>query len=123
MLRLKDGERVKIIERPAIPADTKSGLYYGYYGGLTGTVFKIYGSGENAQAALDIDLESLPEDVAKRHREVRDQMRSGLTGEAKRLSAPGGEQEFRLRYVLLVAVGDVTRKMTALPEKVSRQAA
>jgi hypothetical protein len=113
MLRVKEGDRVLIVQRVPTAADVKSGLYYSYYGGLSGTVFKIYGKGETAQAAIDIDLESLPEDVARRHLNTRDEMVSHLTGEAKRASLPGGEHPFRLRYVLLVAVADLTRKLAS----------
>ena len=117
MLRLKDGERVRITSRPATPADLKSGLYYNYYANLSGAVFKVYGSGESTQIAVDVDIDCLPEEIIKRHLAVRDEMRSNLTGEAKRLSAPGAmrrgyapEQEFRLRYVVLVAAADLSRK-------------
>lgn len=112
MLRVKEGDRVRIVQRVPTAADIKSGLYYSYYGGLSGTVFKIYGKGETAQTAIDIDLESLPEDVARRHLNTRDEMLSHLTGEAKRASQPGGERPFRLRYVLLVSIADLTRKLT-----------
>ena len=113
MLSLKDGDRVRIAARSATSADLKSGLYYNYYANLSGAVFKIYGSGETTQIAVDVDLDCLPEDIAKRHLAVRDEMRSNLTGEAKRLSAPGAEQEFRLRYVVLVAASDLSRKAAA----------
>ncbi|HLV81158.1 MAG TPA: hypothetical protein VKT32_12800 [Chthonomonadaceae bacterium] len=112
----KEGDRVRIVRRPATPADAKTGLYYGYYGGLSGTLFKLYGRGEAAQAAVEVDLESLPEDVARRHLEVRDQMRAALTGAARRASAPGAEHEFRLRYVLLVALTDLQRSPLARPK-------
>ena len=115
MLRLKEGDRVRLVDRAPTPSDARTGLYYSYYRGLTGTVFKIYGSGAGAQAAVDVDLLSLPEDVARRHLDMRDQMRANLTGEAKRLSAPGAEQEFHLRYVILVAVADLTRPPAARP--------
>ena len=113
MLRLKDGDPVRIASRPATPADLKSGLYYNFYANLCGTVFKMYGSGEAAQIAVDVDLDCLPTEIAQRHLAVRDEMRSNLTGEAKRLSAPGAEQEFRLRYVILVAASDLSRRAAA----------
>ncbi len=113
MLRIREGEAIRIVDRVTTPSDTKSGLYYGYYRNLSGTVFKIYGQGESAQAAIDVDTESLPEDVARRHHEVRDQMRANLSGEAKRQSGPGMEQEFRLRYVVLVALADLVRDRAA----------
>ena len=110
MLRLKDGDRVRVAARPATPADAKSGLYYNHYSNLSGTVFKVYGSGETAQIALDVDLDCLPEEVVARHLGLRDKMRAELTGEAKRMSAAGADCEFRLRYVILVSVCDLTRK-------------
>jgi hypothetical protein len=109
MQRWKEGDRVRITERTATPADTKTGLYYNYYAGLTGTVFKLYGNGPGTQAAIEVDITSLPDDVARRHREVRDQMLSSLTGDARRQSLVGGAHEFNLRYVILVGIGDLTR--------------
>ena len=113
MAAFKEGDRVCIVERTPTAADTKSGLYYGYYRGLIGTIFKIYGNGDTAQAAIEIDPDSLPEDVSRRHLETRDRMLDSLTGEAKRASVPGAENEFRLRYVILVAIADLIRKSPA----------
>lgn len=117
MLRLKEGDPVRLVSRTPTPADTKSGLYYGYYAGLFGTVFKLYGRGETAQAAVEVAIESLPEDVARRHLEVRDRMRAGMTGETRRA---GAEHAFRLRYVILVAVSDLLRSPVASVERTSR---
>ena len=110
MLRLQEGEAVKIVERPAVAADAKSGLYFAHYKNLSGTIFKLYGSGETQQAAVDVDLETLPEDVSRRHLETRDAMYQSLTGDAKKQSAPGMPGEFRLRYIVLVGVADLKRR-------------
>lgn len=107
MIRFKEGDPVCIIDRAATSADTKSGLYYGFYRNLAGTVFKLYGSGDTAQAAVEVDIASLPEEIAVRHLETRDRMRDQLTGEAKRAAMPGGETPFHLRYVILVALADL----------------
>jgi len=109
MLRLKEGECVRIVDRPVTAADVKSGLFYNHYRNLAGTVFKLYGAGQTQQAAIDVMHETLPPEVAERHRELTDRLRAGLTGEARRNSGPGGENEFRLRYVVLVAVSDLAR--------------
>ncbi len=111
MLRLKEGDAVRIVDREPTQADLRSGLYYNHYRNLAGTVFKLYGAGESQQAAVDVGLESLPVEVAARHREVTDQMRANLTGEARRGSGPGGENEFRLRYVVLVSSADLVRRL------------
>ncbi len=110
---LKEGDRVQIVDRAPTVADARTGLYYNFYRGLRGTVFKIYGDGPTAQAAVDVDLDSLPEEIACRHLETRDRMRATLNGDAKRTSAPGMEHEFRLLYVVLVAVSDLIRKQTS----------
>ncbi len=114
MLRLQEGEAVKIVERPAVAADAKSGLYFSHYRNLSGTVFKLYGTGETQQAAIDVDLDSLPEDVSRRHLETRDLMYQSLTGDAKKLSAPGTPGEFRLRYIVLVSIADLKRRTVTL---------
>ena len=111
MLHLKEGEAVRIVDRASIAADTKSGLYYGHYKNLEGVVFKLYGSGDAQQAAIDVALDSLPEDVARRHLETRDLMFNSLTAEARKQSAPGQPGEFRLRYIVLVNVGDLKRRL------------
>jgi hypothetical protein len=108
MLRLKEGDSVRICSRPATPQDVKLGLYFNHYSHLTGTIFKIYGKGETAQAAIDIDIESLPEDIAKRHQETRDSMLRTMNGERTR-SNPA-DDNFRLRYVILVAMSDLARQ-------------
>ncbi len=104
---LKEGEAVCIVERAATAADAKSGLYFGHYRNLSGTIFKLYGSGEDGQAAIDIDLESLPAEVAQRHLETRDLMFNSLPAESRRQSANGTASPFRLRYIVLVGIRDI----------------
>lgn len=103
----KEGDRIRVVDRAQTNSDAKTGLYYNYYRGLTGTIFKLYGDGDNAQAAIDVDIDSLPEAVAKRHLDTRDLMRSNFTSDARRSV---GELDFRLRYVILIAVSDLARK-------------
>ena len=116
MLHLKEGEPVCILERPATAADLKSGLYFPHYRNLSGTVFKIYGTGETQQAAIDINIDSLPEEIARRHQETRDQMFNSQSPDARKQSAPGMPAEFHLRYIVLISVNDLQRrKKTAAP--------
>ena len=110
MLHLKEGEPVRIIERPATAADIKAGLYFAHYRNLSGTVFKLYGTGETQQAAVDVDLDSLPDDVAHRHRETRDLMFNSQPPEARKQSAPGMPAAFHLRYIILTSVNDLKRR-------------
>ncbi len=109
MARIQAGDRVQIIDREATPQDLKSGLYFPHYGGLHGQVQKVYGQNE---VAVEVDLETLPEAVWKRHMDARDQMRrrwlDGLPEEQRRKLTPE-QKEFRLRYVVLVAQSDLRK--------------
>jgi ribosomal protein L21E len=105
--RFKEGDRVQIAEREATAEDVKSGLYYPHFGGLTGIVQKVYETGD---ASIEVDLTSLPEEVAHRHEEMRLTMQTkwldGLSEEARnRLS--DAERNFNLRYTLLTSVSDL----------------
>ncbi len=107
MLRWKEGDRAQIVDRAATPADTKSQLFYNHYRKMTGTVLKLYGSGETMQVALDVDIAALPEEIAVRHRETRKDMFDSLPPAIRRAAVPG--EEFHLRYVVLVALADLVR--------------
>ena len=103
-----EGDAVRFADRDATAADTKSGLFYPYYRGLTGTVVKLY---SDSTAAVAVDTDSLPDDIRKRHQAGTDAMRQkwldGLSEEGRnKLSA--AEKKFSLRYSLLVSVSDLT---------------
>ncbi len=69
MSQIKAGERVKIVDRDMTLADTKSGLYYDYFRNLTGKVQYIY---DDKTVCVNIELDSLPEDIRTRHLEVQE---------------------------------------------------
>ncbi len=105
---MTSGTPVRIADREAGTADTKSGLFYPYYRGLTGTVTKDYADGT---VSLTVDADSLPEEIRKRHQTGTEAMRTkwldGLSDEARnKLSA--AEKKFSLRYSLLVGAEDLT---------------
>ena len=104
----KEGDRVQIADRTATADDAKSGLFYDYFRGLTGTIQKIYATDE---AAIEIEPESLDEAVARRHGDVQEQMKSrwmdNLSEEARNRLEPA-ERDFRLRYSVLVTLKDLT---------------
>ena len=114
MIRWKEGDRAQIVDRAATAADTKSQLFYNHYRSLTGTVLKLYGTGETMQAAIDIDLDTLPEEIAARHHETRDRMGETLPGATRRPAASSPpEPPFRLRYVVLINLADIKRSSAA----------
>ena len=110
MANLRTGDRVRIADRPANPQDLKSGLFFNHYRGLPGSVQKVY---KDLQVAVEVELDALPEDVWKRHMATRDQMRQrwldGLADDVRRKLTPE-QKEFQLRYVVLVAAGDLEKR-------------
>lgn len=108
-MKVQEGDYVRIVEREVTPADLKSGLYYPFFGGVAGTVDKIY---ENGEAAVKVDLETLPAEMVKRHTEVQDSIKrkwlQGLSGEARNRLTPE-EKRFTLAYALLVQDTDLEK--------------
>jgi hypothetical protein len=107
MATIKQGSRVRVVTRAATADDSKSGLYYPHFAGLTGTVQHIY---EHDEVAVEIEPESLTAEVRARHASVREQMKTkwldGLSEEGRsRLTER--EKDFRLRYVILVSKKDL----------------
>jgi hypothetical protein len=110
MANLKAGDRVKISNRETTVHDAKTGLFYGHFRGLVGAVQKVFKTGE---VAVEVELEALPEDIWKRHMQVRDQMRKrwldGLADDVRRKLTPE-QKTFELRYVVLVAAQDLEKR-------------
>ena len=118
---LASGTPIRLAERETVGADTKSGLFYPYYRGLTGTVTKDYGDGT---VSVSVDASSLPEEIRVRHQTGTEAMRTkwldGLSDEARnKLSA--AEKKFSLRYSLLAAKEDLT--VTGAPAETTSETA
>lgn len=107
MANFKEGDRVQIVSREQTNSDIKERSYYPYMGGLKGTVYRLYRDG---RAAVQIDLDCLPEVVLSRHIEAQERMKNrwieSLSEEARSRLTPE-EREFHLNYVLLVRVEDL----------------
>ncbi len=114
-ITFKEGDLVQIKTREVTAEDGKTSLYYAYFGGLQGKIQKMYTSGE---AAIEVNPDSLPEEVARRHEEMRLAMQNkwldGLSEEAKNRLTPQ-EKAFILRYNVLVSADDLTAP-TAIAE-------
>lgn len=117
MANFKEGDRVQIVAREQTNDDIKSRSYYPYMRGLRGTIYRLYNDG---RAAVQVDLETLPEAVLTRHTQVQERMKNrwleGLSEEARSRLTPE-EREFHLNYVLLVHTDDL------LPESKRSRAA
>ena len=107
MAHFKEGDRVQIVSREQTSGDIKERSYYPYMGGLRGTIYRLYSDG---RAAVQVDLDSLPETVFTRHTEAQERMKNrwidSLSEEARSRLTPE-EREFHLNYVLLVRLEDL----------------
>ena len=107
MAAAKAGDRVEIVTRDLTSDDAKTGLYYEYFGGLVGTIDRVYDDGS---VCLDVDIDSLSEDTRKRHLDMQeterkrwleslsDEMRNRLTADQKQL---------KISYKILVSKNDI----------------
>jgi hypothetical protein len=109
MSKFKQGDFVSVVARDANASDIKSGLYYGHYANLAGTILKIYGE----EASVLVDPNSLPTDIRKRHESNQTAMRQkwldGLSEEGRnKLTAT--EKAFLLNYAVLVSTSDLAAR-------------
>jgi len=107
MAGLKAGDGVRIVEREVSQEDTKNGVYFRHFGGLTGVVDKVY---EDGSVCVDVDIDSLDSDMRKRHLQMQEAERKrwleSLSEEGRgRLSAE--QRQLRIAYKILVLAGDV----------------
>lgn len=95
MASVKAGDRVRLVQREVTAEDLKTGLYYEYFGGLTGTVDRAY---DDRSVCIDVDLDSLEQAARDRHVAMQEaekkrwldslgqEARSRLTPEQQRLT-------------------------------------
>ncbi|MEN3000986.1 MAG: hypothetical protein ABDI19_03985 [Armatimonadota bacterium] len=107
MAKFKEGERVRIKARQASEKEALEGRYAPYLANVTGTILRVY---DAQQIAVNLDIDSLPEEVRQRHAEQQETMYQrwldSLSEEARnRLTDE--EKMFRLNYVVLVAESDL----------------
>jgi len=107
MATFKQGDNVVIATREQTSADVKSGLYYGHFAGLHGTILKVYGE----EASVLVDRETLPAPILKRH-EGNEKAERGRyldrLSEVARNSLGEKEKNFALHYAVLVSVKDLS---------------
>lgn len=107
MAELTKGAAVGIRERLITPEDTRTGLYYLYFGGLKGKIDRAYDDGS---VCVEIDLESLPVPAKERHLKIQEAEQkkwlNGLSDEMRnRLNAE--QKQLRISYKILVHKNDV----------------
>jgi hypothetical protein len=107
MASFKAGDRIQLATRELSPDDEKNGLYYSYFGGLTGSVDTVYDDGS---VCIDVDLEALSAAARDRHLAMQEAERKkwleGLSGEARNRLTPE-QKQLKLSYKILASVKDL----------------
>lgn len=97
-------DRVQVIDREPTPEENKKRIFYNHLRGLSGTVRRVYA--EEEEIWVEVDPETLPEDVRRRHQETESQMRSkwldSISDDARR-KLGDAEKQFSLRYSILTS--------------------
>ncbi len=113
--QLKQGDEVQVVDREATPADEKAQTFFNHYRNLTGVLEKVYDDGI---ATVVVDEESLPEEIIQRHEELtqtaRQKWLDGLSNEARNKLTPE-EQQFKMRYTILLETQDLIKKGAKQP--------
>jgi hypothetical protein len=109
MAKVKEGDRVRIVDREVTDEDRLARQYYRHMAGLTGVVANHYGKDE---VAVQVDIESLddvPQDVHKKATErMREKFSENISDEAKKLLTKE-ELNFDAHYVVLVREVDIEK--------------
>lgn len=105
---LNAGQRVRISDKPARAGDQKTTPYYSFYSGLTGTILHTY---PDQTCSVDIERDSLPPAIKKRHEKSESQLREKWLGDSaeddSNQSGSGRVRGLKLRYTLLLANDDL----------------
>jgi len=123
VMPVKAGDKVVVVTREVTAEDAKSGLYYSYFGGLTGTVDRVYPDGS---VCVDVDLESLSEETRRRHLEMQEAERKrwldGLSDDVRNRLAPE-QKQLKMSYRILVSRQDleIVRGGKSAPEPRSEE--
>jgi uncharacterized protein YkvS len=117
MAAMKAGDRVIVTQRQVTADDAKSGLYYEYFGGLTGTVDRVY---DDMSVCVDVDLDSLADSARERHLAMQEAEKKrwldSLAQEARSRLTPE-QQQLKMSYKILVSKKDLEPFTGAKPPK------
>lgn len=108
-MKLREGDRVRIITREVTEEDKKTNRYYGHMAGLTGAVQNIYGE---AEIAVQVDVTTLSKISRDVHKEATIRMRAKLNdslSEVQRKELTKEELDFDTHFMLLVHSADLEK--------------
>lgn len=107
MSKLKEGDRVRVIERPVTDEDRKANRYFEHMANLTGTIQNIYNENE---VAVRVDPSRMSEITGDVHQTAVKRMRKNfsdsISEEARKQMSPD-ELEFTANFVILVRQQDL----------------
>jgi len=122
MASFKAGDRVQLASREVNAEDEKNGLYYSYFGELTGAVDTVYDDGS---VCIDVDLESLSQEARGRHLAMQEAERKrwleALSGEARNRLTPE-QKQLKLSYKILASKNDLEPFKGGKPGSTKRSA-
>lgn len=105
----KEGDRIRIVNRPVTEEDRKKNRYFEHMAGLTGTIQNIYNSEE---IAIRVDAEAMSNVTSDVHKQavsrMRDKFVSSVSEEQRKQLTPE-ELNFDAHYVLLVRAADIEK--------------
>lgn len=103
----KEGERVRIVDRPVTDEDRKKNRYFDHMANLTGTIQNLYSAEE---IAVRVDPDAMSSVTASVHgqavRRMREKFISSVS-EEQRKQLTNEELNFDAHYVLLVRAADI----------------
>ncbi|MCG9893946.1 MAG: hypothetical protein MH204_00540 [Fimbriimonadaceae bacterium] len=109
MASVKEGDLVRVVERPLTTQDRSVHSLFPHMLGLTGVVQSVYGPDE---VAVKINLEDLKKTETAIHKTATDRMRTKFlenVGEEQKKRLTKEELNFVPNYVILVREADLER--------------
>ena len=110
MAKVKEGDRVRIVKRPASAEDSAVTHYYDHMGGLTGTVENYY---SDQEVAVKVEIDSLSDIARKVHKDATKKMREKFEdsiGAEQRGQLTPQELKFTPHYMVLVRAKDLEKE-------------
>lgn len=107
MSNWKEGQRVRVVERPVTEEDRKTNRYFDHMAGLTGIIQNIYSNEEIAIKVDDSCMSTITRDV---HKVSTERMRAKFldnVSEEQRKQLTPDELNFSANYTMLVRGADL----------------
>jgi predicted DNA-binding antitoxin AbrB/MazE fold protein len=108
-MKIKEGDKVRIVKREVTDADLVSNKYYEHMQGLTGVVANIYSKDD---IAVQINLEGLSDETRKAVKSATKRMHKKLEeqlSEVQKKELTKEEMEFDVHFVSLISAEDLEK--------------